>query len=205
MRVSIFILGLIAVGILFGPAARAQGPTGSSGPGKSPRRAGAAPQHDENEPWQFAAGYQYNRDNLLGSPFNTHGVNFSLTRYLKRWLGVEAQVGTGFLGKTGNTTTPPNLDAKSLFVGGGPKIAIPNRTRFEPWGHVLVGFEHYRFSQTAGLLGSNNALAGPIGGGMDIYVTPRTALRVEADALYSRFFAVNQRSFQAIVGVVVNF
>lgn len=203
MRSGIFILGVV---LFVSVSARAQGPAGASVPaGKPPHGAAAGPQQDENDPWQFAVGYQYNRDNLLGSPFNTHGVNFTLTRYFKRWLGIDAQIGAGFLGNTGSTSTPPNLDAKSLFAGMGPRLAIPNRSRFEPWGHVLVGFEHYRFSQTAGVLGSNNALAGPAGGGVDIYITPRAAFRVEADAVYSRFFSVNQRSFQAVVGLVLNF
>jgi hypothetical protein len=198
MRVGIFSLGIV---LLFSTGARAQGPAGATIPANG---GSLAPRHDDN-PWQIAIGYQYNRDNLLGSPFNTHGVNVSLTRFFKRWLGVEAQLGSGFLGNTGQTSTPPNLDAKSLFVGAGPRFVFRNRTRYEPWAHVLVGLEHYRFSQTGGPLGSNNALAGPAGGGVDIYVIPRAAVRVEADALYSRFFSANQRSFQVVAGVVFNF
>jgi hypothetical protein len=64
--------------------------------------------------------------------------------------------------------------------------------------------EHFRFSQTAGVLGSNNALAGPAGGGVDIFLTPRIAFRGEADAVGSRFFSTNQRSFQVIGGLVFN-
>jgi hypothetical protein len=118
---------------------------------------------------------------------------------------VEAQVGVGFLGKTGQTTTPPNLDAKSIFVGAGPRVSYRNRSRYEPWVHLVVGMEHFRFSQTAGVLGSNNALAGAAGGGVDVYLKPHVALRTEADAVGSRFFSANQRSFQVVGGLVFGF
>jgi hypothetical protein len=42
--------------------------------------------------------------------------------------------------------------------------------------------EHYRFNQTAGFLGSNNALAEAAGGGVDVYLKPHLAIRAEADA-----------------------
>jgi hypothetical protein len=201
MRVAIFLLGIF---LFFSASAGAQGPAGvGSGSQSGPKYSAVG--NRENDPWQIAIGYQYNRDNLLGSPFNTHGVNVSLARYFGRWVGVEAQVGLGFLGNTGQTTTPPSLSAKSVFVGAGPRLAIRNRSRFEPWGHLVVGIEHFRFSQTAGLLGSNNALAGAAGGGVDVYLKSHLALRVEADALGTRFFATNQRSFQIVGGFVLGF
>ena len=75
-----------------------------------------------------------------------------LTRYLNDWFGVEGAVAIGF----GNTGTPQNLTAKSLFVGGGPHVAVYNKSRFEPWAHALVGLQHFRFTQATGLLGSNS-------------------------------------------------
>jgi hypothetical protein len=201
MRVAIFLLGIFLV---FSASAAAQGPSGAGSiPGRSPRHSSAI--EEEDQPWQIAIGYQYSRDNLLGSPFNTHGMNFSFARYFGRWIGVEAQAGVGFLGKTGQTTNPPNLDAKSLYFGVGPRLVFRNRSRYTPWVHLTVGLEHFRFSQTAGLLGSNNALAGDAGGGVDVYLMPRVAFRVETDAMGSRFFSTNQRSFQVVGGLVLNF
>ncbi len=199
MRVVMFLVGFV---LLFAASAVAQGPAGvgsTSGPRYDPLY------EHMDQPWQIAVGYQYNRDNLLGAPFNTYGANFSVARYFRRWIGVEAQAGGGFYGNTGQTTTPPRLSAKSLFVGVGPRLSYPNRSRYEPWVHVLVGWEHYRFSQTAGLLGSNSGLAVPLGGGLDVYLSRHVAIRGEADALESRLFSVNQRSFQAIGGLVYNF
>jgi hypothetical protein len=200
MRVTIF---LQAVFLFLSVSAQAQGPEGV-GAGNPAGPVYRASERDF-EPWQVSIGYQYNRVNLLGKPFNTDGVNVSLARYFRRWLGAEVQVGTGFFGNTGGTTTPPDLSAKSLFVGAGPRFAYHNRSRYVPWVHVLVGYEHFRFGQTAGLLGGNSALAGPAGGGIDVYVRPHITFRGEADVFVSRFFSTNQRSFQAVTGLVFDF
>lgn len=194
---------LIGILLFFSAAARAQGPagTGTSGGGYPKQHSIGAGSY---APWQIAVSFQYNRDNLIGSPFNAYGGNVSLARYFVRWFGVEGQLGVGF-GNTRQTTIPPNLTAKSIFFGIGPRLAYRNRTRFEPWAHVLIGAEHFRFSQTTGFLGTNNALAGPAGGGVDVYFTPNVGLRAEADFIGSRFFSTNQRSFQVIGGVVINF
>ena len=202
MRVGMFLLGIL---LLFSVPAGAQGPAGAGGGASTRGPKYSATMEHADDPWQFAVGYQYNRDNLIGSPFNTHGANFDFTRYFGRWIGVEAQLGVGFLGKTGQTTVPPNLNAKSLYVGAGPRLIYRNRSRYEPWVHLTAGLEHFRFSQTAGVLGTNNAFAGEGGGGMDVYFRPHLALRVEADAVESRFFSTNQRSFQVIGGVVFGF
>ncbi|HEY2646028.1 MAG TPA: hypothetical protein VGI34_03610, partial [Candidatus Acidoferrales bacterium] len=158
-----------------------------------------------NDPWQVAVGYQYNRDNLLGSPFDTHGLNVTVTRFFGRWIGVDAQLGTGFYGNTGQTTTPPNLSVKTIFYGAGPRLALRTGSRYEPWIHLVVGMEHYRFSQTAGLLGSNNAFAGNAEAGLDVYMRPHLALRGQAGFVGSRFFSANQRSFEIVGGVVLGF
>lgn len=197
IRVAIFLLGIF---LFFSTSAAAQGPAG----------VGAGPEHSSanqnvDDPWQIAIGYQYSRDNLVGSPFNISGVNVSLARYFRTWLGLEAQVGGGLFGNTGQTSTPPNLNAKSLFVGAGPHLVYRNRSRFEPWVHGLVGLDHYRFTQNVGMLGSNNALAGVLGGGVDMYLTPNIALRGESDFVVSRFFSATQRSFQVIGGFVLDF
>jgi len=197
MRAAIFLAGVF---LLLSTSAAAQGPAGvGSGPGYL-----SGGQHQDNR-WNISVGYQYNRDNLLGTPFNTNGLNVSVARFFGRWFAIDAQLGTGLYGNTGQSSTPPNLTAKSTFIGAGPRIAYRTRSRYEPWVHVLVGIEHYRFSQTAGLLGSNNSLAGTGGGGLDVYLNPHIAVRVESDAIATQFFSTYQRSFQVVGGVVLGF
>ncbi len=194
--------------LLLAISAAAQGPAGAGSSGSTPEGKGQGRTHTfsvrDYANWQVALGYQYNQINLLGSPFTTNGLNISAVRYFGRWFGVEGQVGFGF-GNTGSTSTPPNLNAQSLFFAGGPRLAYRNRGRIEPWIHGVFGEQHFRFNQTAGVLGSNTALAGAAGGGVDYLLGPHTAVRVEADFIGSRFFSTNQRHFQVVSGLVFNF
>ncbi len=205
-----YICSFFAAFLLFAGLAMAQGPAGAGG-GSSPR-SGSAPRSRTSSlspgdfsQWQIAVGYQYNRVNLLGSPFNTDGLNFTVTRFLNRWFGLDAQVGTGFLGNTGATSNPPNLGVHSLFVGGGPRVAFRGHSRFEPWVHAAVGLEDFRFTQTAGILGSNQGLGVTAGGGIDYLLTEHLALRGEGDVIETNFFSTYQRHFQAVGGFVLNF
>jgi hypothetical protein len=189
-------------------AAAGQGPAGagSAGTGSSPKGQGKTHtfSYPDYSAWQVSAGYQYNQINLLGSPFTTNGLSVSAVRFFGRWFGVEGQIGFGF-GNTGTTSTPPSLNVQSLFFGGGPRLAWRTHARIEPWIHVIGGEQHFRFNQTAGVLGSNTALAAAAGGGVDFFLTTRTAARVEADFIGSRFFSTNQRHFQVVSGLVFNF
>jgi len=202
MRKTLFLLGAIFCCYL---SASAQGPSGagaSTGAGNGSRRRSGSTY--ELSQWQLSAGYQYERINLLGTPFNTNGLNISAVRYFRRWLGAEGQLGFAF-GNTGTTTIPPDLAAKAIIVGVGPRLALRGYTRFEPWIHANFGIEHLHFSQTAGVLGSNTAVAGVGGGGVDFRLNPRTSFRAEADWVGSHFFSTNQRSFQVVTGLVLNF
>lgn len=196
-----YVLGLISVTLLLAASAAAQGPVGvgaTSGIGSN-NYSGS-----RSMPWQVSFGYQYNRINLIGKPFNTNGFDADVDRYFGRWFGVEAQFGTGF-GNTGTTTSPSNLNTKSFFAGAGPRLAYRNGNRIEPWLHMVIGMEHFRFTQTVDVLGTNTALAGAAGGGLDIHMTHHQSFRVEADAIGSRFFSTNQRHFQAVAGWVIDF
>ena len=195
------VLSLLGAILFLGASASAQGPAGV---GSGSRSGSNSFSPSDFATWQISIGYQYNRINLIGTPFKTNGLSTTVTRYFGRWFGVEGQLGIGF-GDTGATTTPPNLEARSLFVGGGPRLAYRNRSRIEPWLHCVVGVEHFRFTQTVGVLGSNTALGGAAGGGVDFLMGPHMAFRVEADGMGSRFFSTNQRHFQAISGLVFNF
>src|SRR5690242_4779827 len=95
MRKALFLLGAI---FCFCLSASAQGPSGAgTGAGTgSKRRSGST---YELSQWQLSGGYQYERINLLGTPFNTNGLNVSAVRYFRRWLGAEGQLGFAF----GNT------------------------------------------------------------------------------------------------------
>jgi hypothetical protein len=161
--------------------------------------------------WQISIGYQFNRFNMPlqkvgvntvpAFSVNDNGLNVSLTRFFRSWAGLEAESAAGF----GSGSAPQIASAASLFLGGGPRIARRGHGRYEPWGHVLVGLEHFRFTQTAVTYGSNNSLGYVLGGGVDIHINTRTAFRLQADYLGTTLFSMAQSNWQIGAGVVFNF
>jgi hypothetical protein len=198
MRQTLILVGAM---LSFCVSAAAQGPAGAGGGGGSVHYSNS---NFDLPEWQLALGYQYNRLNLSGKAFSTNGENTSVVRYFGRWFGAEAQVSTGF-GNTGTTTSPPNATARTLFAGGGPRLALRGYGRIEPWAHCVVGAEHLRALQALAGPGSNTALAGVGGGGVDYHLNPRISIRVEGDWLVSRFSSKTQGSFQAVTSLVVSF
>jgi opacity protein-like surface antigen len=164
--------------------------------------------------WEFALGYQYNDLHLTYAPvdngqaFHTSGYTVSFTRFFDSWFGIEAATGFGF-GNTGTTTYPhqnhASLDVKSLFAGAGPHISFRTNSRLEPWGHGLVGVEHLRFTQNGGPLSGNSTVGWLAGGGLDIHVSSRFAIRGEGDYLGTQFFGSSHRNLQVVAGVVMSF
>lgn len=154
-------------------------------------------------------GYQYQHYDVLGQTFGNNGYNVDFGLHLVDWLtggvgrltvGAEATTAFGF-GSTGGTHS---LDAKSLFLGGGPHLAIQNRTRLEPWIHVLPGLEHFRFTQTS-KIGSNSNFGFMAGGGVDVRVNPELYWRIQADYLGTTFQSNEQSNYSFGTGLIFYF
>lgn len=199
MRKFLVLLGAV---LCFSITAAAQDSTASIDTGSSASEAAApTPFHPSNrELWQYSLGYQYQHFNLLGQKFSTNGFNTGVTRYVNDWFGVEGAAVMGF----GNTGAPRNLVAKSFFIGAGPHAALQNKSRFEPWVHVLVGWEHFRFTQTT-TIGSNSSLGFTAGGGVDYKLGPRAFWRVEGDYIGTHFSSALQNNYSFGTGLVFNF
>jgi hypothetical protein len=150
--------------------------------------------------WQLAAGFQYQHYKVYGLSFPNYGFSADVTRALNKWGSLEGMVGFGF----GNASGPVNPDAKSLFLGGGPRLTMRDKSKFEPWMHVLVGLDHIRFTQAAAY-GTNSALAFLGGGGFDYKFKPRLSWRVEADYLGTRFQTMSESNYSVGTGIVFNF
>ena len=186
----------------------------------SPSPAAAAPEppqisQGDLTDWQISIGYMYTRLNMplqtIGAgaktdtqpafTVNDNGLDVSFTRFLISWAGIEADAGASF----GSGSASQIADAKTVFVGGGPHFALRGHGRFEPWAHTLVGLEHFRFTQTAVAYGSNNSVAFVGGGGVDMHLNVRTALRVQFDYVGTDLFKLSQSNWDAGAGVVFNF
>jgi len=152
----------------------------------------------DRESWQVGAGFQYLHFKVLGVSFSDYGYNAAFTRYFSNWFGVEGTVNAGF------GHLPGSLTAKSLFLGGGPHIVFNTARRFEPWVHVIGGWERFRFTQGA-TLGSNNGVAFLAGGGVDYKFGGRASWRFQADYIGSHFGNTINSNYGFGTGLVFNF
>jgi hypothetical protein len=149
-------------------------------------------------PWQVSVGYQFNHINVRGSliPFNTIGVNASVVRYIVQGFGVEAAAGGGY------GIAQQNAKAGTLFVGAGAHLIYMNRTRFEPWAHGLIGGATLNLGHP--IPAKTGTIAWIAGGGLDYRISPRLAVRVQADYLGTHFWGAFQRNLQIVGGFVWN-
>jgi hypothetical protein len=147
--------------------------------------------------WQLGIGYQFQHYNVLGQAFHTNGFNTDLTRYLNNWIGIEGTAAMGF----GRATTC----GCSVFIGAGPHIVAHSAGRFEPWVHVLVGWQHFRFTQSGGILGGNSAFGFMGGGGVDFKFFPHAYWRVQGDYIGTHFQSSMQANYSFGSGLVLNF
>jgi hypothetical protein len=155
----------------------------------------------DRDPWQVGMGFEYLHFNVLGVKFHDFAYKLDGARYLNNWFAVEGTVIAGF----GHVEGAPNIDAKSLFLGGGPHVTLYNSKHLEPWVHVLGGWERLRFTQ-GGNLGSNSHAAFYAGGGLDYKIrATRLAWRIQGDYIGANFGPKITSNYAFGTGVVINF
>jgi len=144
-------------------------------------------------PYQLAMGYQYQSYKEAGHKFHDNGYNTDFSVHAFDWItGASLRVavaaeGTVTMGFGGNTGGATNLQAKSLFFGGGPHVSIVSNSRIEPWIHVLPGWQHFRFAQGSTGPGTSSAFGFMGGGGIDVRLTPLLYWRVQGDYIGTHF------------------
>jgi hypothetical protein len=155
----------------------------------------------DREPWQLGVGFQYLQFNVLGQKFHNLGYQADITRYFNNWFAVEGTTIAGF----GSFGSNPSTDAKSFFIGGGPHISLYNSSHFEPWVHVIGGWERFRFTQSA-TLGVNSHAAFMAGGGVDYKIGGgRLYWRVQGDYIGANFGPSFTTNYSFGTGLVLNF
>jgi hypothetical protein len=157
-----------------------------------------APDHSKAD---IFGGYQFTHV-ALGSSFNSfnlNGWNTSVSGYFNKYLGVSADFSGGSYGG------PSGVNGKVYPYLFGPTARFPKHTKMTPFGHVLFGVAHLKASSLS-LSGSDNSFSWAMGGGLDVYVSPRFSVRLaEADWLRTQFADSTQSNFRCSGGVVIKF
>jgi hypothetical protein len=147
--------------------------------------------------WELSGGYSNLWVHFNGASFRLNGGNATLTENVNSWFGGRFEF-NGFRGPEAGL----NVSAYTLTYG--PVFAYRRWDRVTPFAHVQVGAIH----GNQGYLGISQdafklALAG--GGGVDLGINRKIAVRVQADYLLTRFLGLNQNNLQTSVGLVYRF
>jgi len=115
---------------------------------------------------EFFGGYQYTR---FDGGLNANGWDTTLTGNLNRWFCAAADVSGAYKSQNG-------VSFNNYTYTFGPVVSLRRNETFTPFAHFLAGGFHS--SAAAGSLSaSGSGLAMMLGGGVDVKVTPRVALR----------------------------
>jgi hypothetical protein len=154
-------------------------------------------QAQETPEWDLSGGYSYLKANLGGSSFNLNGGSTSATEYLNGWVGGRAEINV-YQGSVSGM----NISAQTATYG--PVFTYRRYNKFTPFANVQLGAIH----ATQGYLGISQSafkFAMTMGGGVDVKINQRAAIRLQADYLMTRFLALRQDNVQGSVGLVVHF
>ncbi|MBZ5643798.1 MAG: hypothetical protein LAO19_13635 [Acidobacteriia bacterium] len=165
-----------------------------------------APDH---KPLELGIGFQYTHYNIGGTQFHNLGEDASFTYHIidpltgagARLTGsIEGAVMAGFDGHPAGASSQVN--AKSLFVGGGPHVALESPSRYTPWVHLLFGLDRVQLTAA-----NRNAFGFVGGGGVDVNLVGPISWRVQADYLGTHFKtpAWVQSNYAFGTGVVLTF
>ena len=148
---------------------------------------------------ELFGGYSY-----AGSGSN--GFDVSIAANLNKWVGVVADVGGQYSRFTDQGFTERIKTHSFLF---GPRISYRKSSRVTPFAHALFGVstlktETNEFGPVLSFSDSSFAMA--LGGGLDVRISDRLAVRaVQLEFLRTRFFEETQHKGRLSFGLVVRF
>lgn len=172
--------------------------------------------------FELAGGYAYGTYENIASSYqlSPRGWNGSLATNLKRWFSVEVDAGGQYLNRSVTLGGSPYTLSNAAFYSfhAGPRFAARGE-RVTPFAHTLFGLHRTpSYSQatfpTPGtvLVPYENAMGAAFGGGFDVALSPRFALRTQGDYFFTRLrsgplTALNgyDNRFRVVGGIVLNF
>lgn len=145
-------------------------------------------------------GYSYLNAGTSGlaSRQSVSGLEGSVAIHVNRWIAGEANVGAYY--KTLQIINVGTFGFHDYVMMAGPRVNF-----HKAFFHALVGMDHLAGSTNFYALngtGTDNALSGAVGGGVQWNVTRQFALRTSGDYVMSRFEGLTQNNFRVSLGLV---
>lgn len=136
----------------------------------------------------------------------SHGFDASIAGNVNSWFGLVADVG-GQYTNIEDTDVRENIRAHSFLFG--PRFSVRKHKRVTPFAHALFGVSHVSSDAVeAGqrFIFSDTSFGMALGGGLDVRVNDRVAVRVvQVDYLRTRFFGATQNEGRIAAGIVFRF
>jgi hypothetical protein len=145
---------------------------------------------------EIFGGYQYTR---FDGGLNANGWNSSVTGNLNNWFGVAADFSGAYKSQSG-------ASLHNYTYTFGPVVSYRHNQSFTPFAHFLAGGFHASVSST-GVSASDSGFAMMFGGGVDVKVSRRLALRaVQLDWLSLRSNGVsNNNNMRLSTGILLRY
>lgn len=155
---------------------------------------------------------------------NLHGWNASVAANLNRWFGLVVDF-SGHYGSESFRAVPvvrpfpplpglaTSVDSNLHLFLGGPRLSYRKSGRLTPFGHVLLGAARSHVdgkiegpSFTVRFSDTSTAFAMALGGGLDLKLSKRVALRlIQADYLLTPFGDDTQNNARISAGLIFRF
>jgi opacity protein-like surface antigen len=139
-------------------------------------------------------GYSYFRLGGSGG-INQNGISGSVAYNPNRWLGLVGDIGVYH-------ASPRGVSVNTYTFLFGPRLSLRNPSKVTPFGQALFGGS--RLTASSGI-GSSNAFAYSVGGGVDIALLPHLALRPQLDYVGLRNSGVTSNCTRMSLAFVVHF
>lgn len=126
---------------------------------------------------ELSAGYSFFRAGFSGG-VNQQGGSVSLAGNINRWLGIVGDFGVYH-------ASPYGSSLNTYIFQVGPRFSARSHSRITPFAQVLLGGSHLTAS-SGGSSGAVTPFTVSAGGGVDVGLSPRIALRPEIEYLALR-------------------
>jgi hypothetical protein len=146
---------------------------------------------------EISGGYSYMYADLNGSRFHLNGGGGSLTENMNSWFGGRLEV-NGFHGNEGSTV----VSTQALTYG--PVFTYRKFSRITPFAHLQVGAQHGSVGYLGISASAYKFAIGP-GGGFDLILNRKAAIRVDGEYIATRFLGLTQENANVNLGVVFRF
>jgi Outer membrane protein beta-barrel domain len=149
----------------------------------------------ETPEWELSGGYSHFFANVGNNSFDLHGGGGAIQQNTNNWFGGKLEI-NGF----GGDTSGMHVTMQTYTFG--PVFSYRKFERITPFANVQLGAIH----ASAGYLGISESatkfLVAP-GGGVDIGVNRRSAVRLQGNYVSTNFLNDRQNNFQFSAQLVV--